>query len=475
MSLEDQIAVLLVRLEEQSKEIEQLVERVAQLEKENKELRRRLNLDSGNSSKPPRSDTLFKRTTRPSRKKSHRNPGGQPGHKGSKLKKFEKIDGFEDHHLEECPLCQSAELEIKDCRIRQEVDIPEPKIEVIEHYVYAYQCNGCGQKIKSDRYTELQQEVQYGPRLKGLVNYLNVYQLIPYKRLTELLEAIYGHRISQGSISNFNKDLSNQLQGFMAQMKDTFRQPDKIIHSDETGCMVSKALFWVHVYSDQSKTLLEGHAKRGRQAIDDIGILKQAKGILIHDRFCSYKAYDQVQHGLCNAHLLRDLKAIEDKEALTWPTEIKKLLLLAKQYKDKNDLPLARAKSLQVKYESILRKQRPYYQQIENQIKAQRKGKGRYKRGPDHNLFKDMWIYRNQILLFMYHNKVPFDNNLAERDLRMFKVKMKISNQFKSIHWVNVHASIRSFISTAVKQRQNILHCLTQAHINPHSSILLAV
>lgn len=472
MGYEDQITTLLAIVQRQAKQIEELTLRLDKVEKENYELRRQLNQDSSNSSKPPSSDSIFKKSSRPSRKKSKRKPGGQVGHKGHQLKKFEQVNYYEDHHLYECPHCQCKHLEVKDFRIRQVADIPLPTIEVTEHSVYAYQCQGCGTLVKSDLYEELKQEVQYGPRLKGLVNYLNVYQLIPYKRLTELIEALYGHKISQGSISNFNSVLSDKLESFTEQMKQTFIHSVPVMHSDETGCMVSKTLHWLHVYSDNKRTLLEGHSKRGRQAMNEIGILNHAKGTVVHDRFSSYNGYEQIEHALCNAHLLRDLKSVENEE-LNWPTQIKDLLLKAKQYKENNDLSIKRANRLQRKYESILREQRQHYQQIEKKLKLTQKGN--LKRAPDHNLHRALWKYRKEILLFMYREDIPFDNNQGQRDLRMFKVKMKISNQFKNLEWMNVHARIRSFISTAQKQGANILENLTLAHQQPQTVIHLAV
>ena len=339
MNLEKRIAELLRKVEQQSEIISKLERRIAEVEAENRELRRRLNMYSGNSSKPPSSDSLFKRTERPSRKrKTKKKPGGQPGHTGYQLKKFAQVDYSIDHQVKQCPNCQSDALALKDLRFRQVADIPQPRLEITEHRLYAYQCKCCGSSVHSDLYNELKQEVQYGPRIKALVNYLNVYQLIPYKRLTALIEDLYGHKISQGSISNFNAALSDKLESFIDQLKRTLTQSVSIMHSDETGCMVSKTLHWLHVYSDKKRTLLQGHCNRGRQAMDHIGILNHAKGTVVHDRFTSYSGYEHIEHALCNAHLLRDLKSVENEE-LSWPGEIKNLLLRAKQYKENDDLP----------------------------------------------------------------------------------------------------------------------------------------
>lgn len=176
----------------------------------------------------------------------------------------------------------------------------------------------------------------------------------------------------------------------------------------------------------------------------------------------------------CNAHLLRELEAIEENIELTWAKDVKKLLLKAKEFKDQNDLPLKRANYYKNKYEKILREERTYYADIDKTLRAL-KPKGPLKRSVDHNLFRALWKYREGVLKFMFHPDVPFDNNQGERDLRMLKIKMKISNQFKSLAWLNVHLTIRSFISTAQKQNLGILHCLIETHKNPSFAVKVGV
>lgn len=291
-----------ILVKDQGEQIIRLCIRVEELEKENEALRRRLNKDSSNSSKPPSSDSIFKRPERKPRgkrrNKSGKKPGGQIGHKGNKLTKFETVDHKEDHALDHCPCCQSKDLNLIKTRVHQVLDIPLPKLEVTEHTSYNYTCGGCGEQVSSAIAQELKQEVQYGPKIKALVNYLSIYQLIPFKRLTELIEDIYGQRISQGSISNFNKEMSDKLDGFVDQVKSTLSKVGQVVHGDETGCMVSKILHWVHVYSDKTRTFLQGHAKRGHEAMDAIGVLIMLQGVLIHDRYRSYEKYVHLEHGL---------------------------------------------------------------------------------------------------------------------------------------------------------------------------------
>lgn len=321
----------------------------------------------------------------------------------------------------------------------------------------------------------MNQEIQYGHRLKGLVSYLNVYQLIPYKRLTELVYHLFGIKISQGTISNFNKELQKGVSSYLESAYEMFVSESHLIHSDETGCIVNKKLHWVHVYSDQVKTLLFGHAKRGKEAMEDIGILNQTQATVIHDRFHSYLSYEEIEHGLCNAHILRELKAIMPNAPNDWPDQIKKILLEAKKKKEDKSLSKRQITRLVNKYESILRKQRSHYQKIENQLNQLKNTRGKPKRSKDHNLFIALWKYRKMILKYITDPAIPFDNNLAERDFRMLKVKMKISNQFKTIEWLNVHNDIRSYVSSAIKQKLNVFDVIYQALVNPNFATTLAV
>lgn len=451
-------------VKELRKENKRLREVNSLLVKENEELRRRLNLRSHNSSKPPSSDPLWERAQRPVKAKSkNRKRGGQLGHKGSNLKKFTQIDFLKEHTYDTCPYCQSNKLLLKGIKTRQVLDIPRPKMEVTEHRFYEYQCLNCCATILNDKIQDYKQSVQYGPNIKSFVNYLNVYQLLPYKRLVAMIKDLFGHKISQGSISNFNSELSTKLKGFIAELKNYFIQPDKVFHSDETGCMVGKQNYWLHVYCDQNKTLLQGHRSRGTKAMNEIGILDKAQGTVVHDRYMSYPSYKEVGHALCNAHILRDLKGVEENAKCKWATQIKSILLKAKSYKTNDKLSSKRKARLQKEYENILRSQRKYYQTKEEELKLQHPKK-RPKRSTDHNLYIALWKYKHEILKFMYHKEIPFDNNQAERDLRMFKVKMKISSLFQSPYWLEVNANIRSFISTIVKNEGNVLESIQQVY-----------
>lgn len=455
------------------KENSELRKENALLHQENTELRNKLKLGSRNSGLPPSSDRLWDRLSRPTKTKGKgRQRGGQHGHKGSNLKRFTQVDHSIDHRIEHCPICQGTSLIFKGIKKRQVVDIPAPRMEVVEHRFHHYQCNHCGHQVVNTKIDQYNQAVQYGSNLKGLVSYLSCYQLLPYKRLVELINDIYGHQISQGSISNFTSSLSNKLTDFITDMKNHFIHESPLFHSDETSCVVHKTMCWLHVYCDEKRTLLLGHRNRGRKAMDSFGILEKAQGIVVHDRYRSYDGYTQLEHALCNAHLLRDLKWVEENTKQHWAIEIKEVLLKAKSYKDNEQLSSKRIARLQKKYEGVLRKNRSYYDKKDKEVQ---KTRGRPKRTKDHNLFLALWKYRKEVLLFLHRVEVPFDNNQAERDLRMFKVKMKISGLFQSEYWMQVNADIRSFISTAKKNGINPLIAVQSVFKDIHFAKLMAV
>lgn len=448
-----------------------------QLKAEIKALLGQLNQDSQNSSKPPSSDPTWKRPSRQSSSKGKKNrkPGGQKGHKGDKLKKFDKVDYHVSHKLTNCPECGSEDLVFKGKVSRQVIDIPEPVVEVTEHEIWKYKCQCCQNKVEGGTDLRLTQEAQYGIRLKSLVSYLNVYHIVPYKRLTELVKHLYGIQISQGTISNFNKELQDNVHPFKEAAKSIFQNEAQILHSDETGCMVDKDLYWAHVYSDALKTLLFGHEKRGKVAMEAIDILNQTNATVIHDRFSPYLSYDTFEHGLCNAHILRELIAIKDDAPDNWAEELQELLLKAKKKKEQNGVLTPRQIALYVnKYEFILGMQRAHYQKIDKLKKATHKA-GKPKRTKDHNLYLALWKHRHAVFKFITDPLVPFDNNQAERDLRMLKIKMKVSNQFKKIEWLITFLDIRSYVSTAIKQKRDVFNCILEAHRNPGFSAQLAV
>ena len=371
-------------------------------------------------------------------------------------------------------MCKSKNLVFDDKVRRQVIDIPEPIIVVTEHEIWKYKCQSCLNKVEGGQDLGLTQEAQYGIRLKSLISYLNVYQIVPYKRLTELVEHLYGIQISQGTISNFNKELQSKVRPFKEAAKSLFQNKAQLIHSDETGCMVDKKPHWAHVYCDAVKTLLFAHEKRGKVAMEAIDILSQTNATVIHDRFSSYLSYDTFEHGLCNAHILRELNAIKDDLADDWSEKIQKLLLTAKKKKEQSALTKRQITQYVNKYESILRAQRPHYQKIDNLKKANPK-RGKPKRTKDHNLYLALWKHRQAVFKYITDPLVPFDNNQAERDFRMLKIKMKVSNQFKKIEWLTTFLDIRSYVGTAIKQNRDVFNCILEAHRNPDFSAQLAV
>lgn len=272
-------------------------------------LESRLNKNSNNSSKPPSSDGLQK-TVKNNRQKSGKKPGAQPGHKGSGLSLFTEIDQVIVCEVKgKCPCGTdlSNQPTLKEEK-RQVIDVPEKLYEVVEYIVEVKMCK-CGQIHKAD--VAYEQRIQYGEGIKALLAYLNVYQQIPFNRIQELVKDIIGLGVSDGLIQSASQQCSRHLQATMEQIKQALLD-SAVAHADETGYRCQGKTNWLHSFSNRVLTYYYFHSKRGHQAIDDMGMLPNYKGTVVHDRWASYNKYD-CTHALCNAHLMRDLKYMHEE------------------------------------------------------------------------------------------------------------------------------------------------------------------
>lgn len=432
-----------------------------------KELEDQLNKNSQNSSKPPSTDSIYEKPSPKSRrKKTTRKVGGQKGHEGSNLKMTKTPDVIIEHQVKHCKDC-GVNLEdepILDTKIRQSYDIPPLKIQVTEHQSEVKVCR-CG--CRNTNFPEgLRHYVQYGPRIKGLLVYLQNYQLLPYSRTAELIEDLFDHKISCGTLHNAQKYAYEQLESFEISLK-TILAAATIAGFDETGFRVLSKCWWLHSCSTDSHAYYEIHPKRGHEAMDTIGILPDFKGIAIHDFWKSYLKYT-CTHGLCNAHLIRELTFIHERLEQIWAKELIELLLEMKNAKEtaleQNKTNLA---------ENILKQFAEKYDKIINQgldvnpfapptyKKGEKKKRGRPKKTKPRNLLERLRDYKSDIIRFCENFNVPFDNNFSERDIRMMKLKQKISGCFRSKQGARYFARIRSFIMSARKQKRNVLKDLT--------------
>lgn len=435
------------------------------------QLQDQVSKNSRNSSKPPSSDGLKKPKTRSLRQKGKRPLGGQPGHKGNTLKMVAEPDHVELHPLLHCPHCQTdlSEIEAVGHEKRQVWDIPPVRLEVTEHQVELKPCPGCGQQVKGAFPAEVSQATQYGSRLKAQTSYLNVYHFIPLARTEELLTDFYGQAPAEAVVLQANDYLAQQVKPSLDSVRQHLLNAPAV-HFDESGLRVENELQWLHVASTTGLTHYHVHPKRGQEGMDAGGILPEFNGKAVHDHFSSYLQFDTSQHCFCNAHHLRELQFVTEQYQQSWATELAHLLLTIKAEvaatpEPAMRLPADRLAYYEVEYDRLMCQGLAANPPPTNPPPPTR---GRPKQSPPKNLLDRLVKHKSGVLAFMYDFAVPFDNNLAERDVRMVKVKQKVSGAFRTKNGADTFCALRSYISTARKQGQNVIEALHDAFLgNP--------
>lgn len=448
--------------------IQQLTSQVQQLTSRVHELEAQLAKNSSNSGKPPSSDGLSKPKTSSLRGKSGKKAGGQPGHKGYTLQRVSNPDSIEIHSPNACENCQNslAQVAASNVEKRQVFDLPEVSIKVTEHHAESKLCPCCGHKNKGKFPENVKAPIQYGERVRALAAYLEHQHLIPFNRLTQIFEDLYGISLSEGTCFNSDRKLFVNLASFEANLK-AHLLACCVLNFDETGARCEKRLHWVHVASSPSATFLGIHEKRGQEAIDSFDILPRFRGAAVHDHWFPYFAYNQVKHGLCNAHHLRELKYVFEQEKGEWAKKMESLLYKVYKAVDqaksqgKNALKVEEIECLQKEYAQIILEGAQYYQELSDLtnkgLLEERSGKSGF------NLLRRLLRKMNAVLAFAHDFKIPFTNNEAEQAIRMQKVKQKISGCFRSFEGGVISCRIRSYIATARKQAWNILESLADA------------
>lgn len=435
-------------------EMKKLIARVAELEA-------RLDKDSHNSSKPPSSDGLAKKTVS-LREPSGKKPGGQKGHQGKALKRAGSPDRMIDGQLPaHCHVCGNA-LAQTGARIverRQVFDLPALHHEVTEYRTREARCS-CGQLHASDGFPAgVSEAAQYGPNVKALAVHLTQGQLLPYARASELIADLFGLEISPGTLVTWVDQAGERLQPAVdAIAADLRRAP--VVGADESGLRVSGKLHWLHTVVTPTHTWYGVHAKRGMDAIAAHAILTRYQGTAVHDCWKPYWQLDCI-HALCNAHLLRELVFIGESTSQTWPQRMTDVLLTAHgafQAARTANTPLtARSReAIVTQYRAVLDEG-----QAINPAAVRREGqRGRVKQSPAFNLLDRLRRHEEEVLRFVRDLTVPFTNNLAERAIRMPKVKQKISGSFRSFDGAKNFALIRSYLDTMHKQGHRMLDAL---------------
>ena len=428
-----------------------------------KELKAQLGQHSQNSHWPSSRDKGKKRQrTKSLRTKSEKPAGGQAGHEGHTLEFSASPDRVEHHRPQRCAHCQTAfeaALPAQSVQRRQVIDIPPMQMEVVEHQVEHVICPCCGGETSGAFPEEVTNPVQYGPKIKGLSVYLKNVQLIPYERTREMLGDLFGIQLSPGTLQNFMSSAASRLQPVMNRLKEALLNAH-VLHFDESGFYIEGGRQWLHTASSESLTYYAPHASRGRKATEAMDILPRFKGTAHHDHWSTYWTYRQCRHALCNAHLLRDLNAVAEQGNQPWASRLKHFLLAAK-----STVQRARQSGREALPPDKLAQVERIFQRLTTAALAANppppggwpKGKrGRPKKTKARNLAERLHTYPTAILAFVYDFKVPFDNNLAERDIRMLKVQQKISGCFRSLQGAKDFCTIRSYTSSLRKQKLHV-------------------
>jgi transposase len=461
-------------IEALGREIAKLRQENAGLKQEVAELQRQLGKNSSNSSKPPSSDGFKKRPRIKGslRGISEKKSGGQAGHKGDTLRRVDTPDIIKRHEATRCAHCQAG-LTVgmaSGVEKRQVFDLPEPRLEVTEHQAQIYRCSHCHGTTKAAFPDGVSSSVQYGPRVKAAAVYLNVQQLIPEDRVAEAMNDLFSAPLlCPASVVAWGEKKAAELKTFEEHIAGLVAQAP-VRNLDETGFRVGGKTQWLHTASTFALTHYRVSEKRG----DLLTTLKG--GIIVHDHFKPYYTLPDVKHALCNAHHLRELKALIEIEKEYWAKRMYRLLLKANK-----TVRGATEKGASVLAERVLRRMMCLYDAIvavglafhEKQPPlAKRAGsRGRPARRPGHNLLIRFRDFKADVVRFLSDFTVPFTNNRAEQDIRMMKVKMKISGGFRTQAGAETFATLRSVISTARKQGWNILQTLS----SPCSQLITAL
>lgn len=447
-------------------ENEQLKQRIQELEtalqaaqRQVAELTALLNQNSRNSHWPSSRDkSRKKKRTKSLRRKSDKKPGGQKGHQGHTLKMSDKPDMVSVHRPRPCQHCQQPfpdEQRAVAVDKRQVHDLPPLQIVVTEHQAETLCCRHCHQLSQGTFPPTVVAPVQYGPGIQQLAVYLRSEQYIPYDRSRQFFADLFDLSLSPGTLQNIVARTARRLRPVVACIKATLRV-GHILHCDESGFYIGGQRHWLHVAATKTLTCYYPHPRRGSKATNAMGILPRFRGTAIHDFWSAYRQYQACRHGLCNVHHLRDLTAVAENDNQSWANRFKWFLLSAKQAVDQARLTEATA----LPSPKVAQIERIYDQLIELAFLANPpppggwpKGtRGRAKKTRPRNLAERFDKHRHEVLAFVYDFKVPFDNNLAERDIRMLKVQQKVSGCFRSQMGAKDFCTIRSYLSTIRKQ-----------------------
>jgi transposase len=444
-----------------------LVDLVIDLQQQLQQLSARLALSSRNSSKPPASDGYAKPAPKSLRPKGERKSGGQAGHPGHTLQPVPRPDHSVPHPLTHCPCGCGGDLRGEPrlrLERRQVFDLPSLRLVVTEHQAEVKRCPRSGREVCAPFPERVTAPAQYGAAFLSLLVYWRCQQLIPLERITQMVADLFDQPLSDATVQKACDTAYGDLAGFESELVRQLRQAP-VLHADETGLRAVGKLHWLHNLSTPRLTWYGVHRNRGQAALEHFAILPGFKGRLIHDCSACYGDL-KCEHGLCHAHLLRELTFIEEHLHQAWAGKLRRLVLdmhaRVSQLKALGctQLPQPELASWTQRYAALLGEGRaanppPCPSPVPR--------RGRPKKTKPINLLDRLERYQSAVLAFLHDFRVPFTNNQSEQDLRMTKVQQKISGCFRTLSGAHVFARIRSYISTARKHGQSILAVIASA------------
>jgi transposase len=464
MGMAERITELETKVTELIAENASLRDRIALLEAE---LRR----NSENSSKPPSSDPVAPRQTRAERRAAKRaslkRQGKQPGAPRASLARR-----IPDEVVVHAPLlCECCGEDLSRAEVvgevcRQVLEIPKVRLLVTDHVAERRRC-ACGHETVGSFPDEARAPVCWGPEIRALALYLMDRQHLPLKRTAELLAELVDAPVSTGWLSSLQIEAAGRLEPFVAAVKECLAVTH-VIHADETGTRIGTDKAWVHTLSSNLLTLLVVHPKRGVEALDDIGVLASFTGTLVHDGWASYDVFEGMSHAQCGAHLLRHLSDVGEVAAFAeFCAEMTATLLMAKAASEeaadagKARVPASKAREIRRRYDECLDHAFSLLPDGPPPRRRHRGGWSIYERQA-WNLATRMRARRDDVLRLLVDTAIPFDNNAAERSLRMVKLHDKISGTFRSEDGARAFVTVRSYLQTAALNGKNRLEVLRQ-------------
>jgi transposase len=433
-------------------------EQIGRLQAEVGELRRQLGQNSRNSLKPPSSDSPFaKPAPRSLRGKSGRKPGGQQGHPGATLAQISDPDATVRHEPGPCGGCggELADAPEAGMERRQVFDLPPLRVRVTEHQLITRRC-ACGVMTCGAAPEGVTAPVQYGPRISAIVLYLYVGQFLSKKRTAAALAELFGTPVSEGTVATMATRAADKLGEFLGLVTDRLAGAE-VVGFDETGLRVAGRLHWVHCARTGKYTLITCHPKRGKAGIDAAGVLSQFHGVAVHDAWAPYDTYLDVTHQLCCAHALRELAGVTEttpESSWCWASQAADALVAMQTLVTD---AIAAATAIDT---DALTTQIHHYRSAAQLGLTQTAARSDAVMRKHHALARRLINRQDDYLRFTRDWRVPPDNNGSERDIRMIKLRQKVSGCLRTLTGAQQFCAIRSYLSTAAKHSKHFFDAL---------------